>query len=409
MLTRWLSICLAVMFALPAGVWACPFCGAQGQTLAGEVAQADLIVVGVLRNPRRNVDDTGRDITELHITSIIKDHPYLAGRKVVLLPHYRNPDDPDAKVMVFAGVYPPLKQNAQAALVSGALLADFSQHIFDPYRGDPIGTKGELADYLQGAIAARDKPVPQRLRYHFDYLDSHDLSISSDAFLEFGNAEYKDVKELAPTLPADKILGWLRDKSTPPAHVGLYGLLIGHCGKRTDAAAIREILDSEPNKLYSSGMDGLMAGYILLDPDEGWKFLTGIVEDPASEFTVRYAALRTLRFFWEYRPDVVPMDRLKALYGTFLSQVDIADMAIEDMRKWKSVAMNEQIVALGKLPSHLDSTFIRRALIKYLLTTAAGESSAQALLNDLRAKMPDAVKAAEESVQNEIPIGDPPK
>ena len=43
--------------ALAAVASACPFCGAQGQTLAGEVSQADFIVLGVMKNPKQDPAD----------------------------------------------------------------------------------------------------------------------------------------------------------------------------------------------------------------------------------------------------------------------------------------------------------------------------------------------------------------
>ncbi len=67
---------------------------------------------------------------------------------------------------------------------------------------------------------------------------------------------------LTEKLPADKVLGWLKNPNTPASRFGLYGLFMGHCGKKEHAKAVRELLDS-PDKTYSSGLDGMMASYIL--------------------------------------------------------------------------------------------------------------------------------------------------
>ena len=60
-----LAALVAAVAALPAA--ACPFCSAQGQTLSGEVNLADLIVLGTLKNAKRDPDDPSRGTTELHI------------------------------------------------------------------------------------------------------------------------------------------------------------------------------------------------------------------------------------------------------------------------------------------------------------------------------------------------------
>jgi hypothetical protein len=94
--------------ALTLSLWAsaCPFCPTQGQTLTGEVNSADLIVVGVMKNAQVNPDGNGT--TELHVKTVVKDHPYLTGRKVLIMPRYQpeDPANPNAEYMVFAYVTP---------------------------------------------------------------------------------------------------------------------------------------------------------------------------------------------------------------------------------------------------------------------------------------------------------------
>ena len=109
--------------------------------------------------------------------------------------------------------------------------------------------------------------------------------------------------------------------------------MLGHCGKPTDAKALRELLDDK-ERSFSSGLDGILAGYIMLDPKAGWEYLTNLVKGD-SEFPVKYAALRTARFFWEYRPDVIPHKQMLDVMKVLMDQPDIADMPIEDLRKWK--------------------------------------------------------------------------
>ena len=72
-----------------AAATACPFCSAQGTTLSGEVAEADFIVLGRMVNPRRDPADVTKGETDLVIDSVVKPHPYLAGKTQVDAPAVR--------------------------------------------------------------------------------------------------------------------------------------------------------------------------------------------------------------------------------------------------------------------------------------------------------------------------------
>jgi hypothetical protein len=403
---RSFALILVSLFGFVASLPAlcCPFCpGSQGQSLSGEYKAADLIVVGVVKNAKQNLEDPSKNTTELHIVSVVKDHPYLAGKKMLILPRYYPPEslDADGKVLVFAGVYPKVSDTALAGLAGGGVLADFNRYTFDPYRGDPMSAKAELATYLKESMALFDKPVPERLQFYFKYLDSQDLAISGDAFNEFSAADYKDLRAAAAKLPTAKIAEWLADPNTPASHFGLYGLILGHSGRKQDAAVLRKMLD-EPKKFYSSGIDGLLGGYILLEPEEGWKYLDNIIKT-GQNFDQRYAALRTLRFFWEFRSDVVKKEKLLESIKLLFAQTDIADMPIEDLRKWKCEDLTADILALAKSPTHVESPFVRRALMKYLVAIAPKNADASGLIAGFRAKHPEWVKAAEEALASEIP------
>lgn len=395
---------LAFTFALMSATSNCPFCsGTTGQTLAGEYNAAALIVVGTLKNAVRNLEDPDKSTTELHVSSVIKDHPYLTGKKVLILPRYFPPPDPtkpDDPVLVFAGVYPSVHDNALAGLASGAVFGDFNRYRFDPYRGDTMTGKGELAIYLKHAMEIKDKPVPERLNFYFKFLDAQDLLISSDAFLEFAQADYKDVREFAKSAPLEKVAAWLVDPNTPPSHFGFYGLLLGHSRKAEDAALLRRLLD-EPKKYFAGGIDGLLGGYILLDPVEGWKYLLSLIQDPKSKFETRYAGLRTLRFFWEFRPEVVGKEKMLDAFRALLKDLDIADMPINDLRRWKVSDLTSEIIAMAKAPATLKETFVRRALVMYLLYVAPNSPEASALVTEFRAKQPEWVKVAEDSLAQE--------
>ena len=69
--------------------------------------------------------------------------------------------------------------------------------------------------------------MPTRLAYFFKYFDSADWAVSGDAFQEFSNADYKDVRVAAAKFDPDQIIRMLKDPNTSKARLGLLGFLIG--------------------------------------------------------------------------------------------------------------------------------------------------------------------------------------
>jgi hypothetical protein len=398
---RGLLLAVAVL-GFPAAASACPFCSAQGQTLSGEVNQADFIVLGTLKNAKRDPNDFTRGTTELHIDKVIKPHEYLAGKSVLTLPRYV-PADPaagEAKFLVFCSVYAGLTDTAATAVVSSLALGNVAGYQLDAYRGEPTRADSKLPEYLKGALAVRQQDTAARLKYFFEYLDSPELVVSSDAYMEFGNTDYKDVRALAEKLPGERVMKWLKDPQTPGSRYGLYGLLIGHCGKKEDASELRKLLD-DPARVYSSGLDGMIAGYVMLDPKAGWEYLLDLVKTEKNEFPVRYAGLKVLRFFWEYRPDVVAKDKVLEGMKVLVAQPDLADLPIEDLRKWEQWGLTEFILGFGKKESHQQIPIVRRAVLRFALSAPADNKAAAEYIVSARKADPERVKMIEEMLRDE--------
>jgi hypothetical protein len=340
-----LTACAALLAARPAV--ACPFCNAQGQTLTADAAQASMILFGRLTNARLDPNDVNSGTTDLEIEAVVKPHEILAGRKVLTLKRYL-PLGKENKFLVFCDVY------------KGQI---------DPYRGEAVQPDSRIAEYLKGALAVKDKDTAAKLHYFFTYLDDKDVIVSNDAYSEFGNADYKDFRAVAEKAPADKVAGWLRDQNTPPSRLGLYGSVLGHCGKPEHAKLLRGLLD-DPQRRFASGIDGMLAGYVQLQPKEGWAYITGLLRDPQKDFLLRYAALRAARFFHDFRPDVVPAADVTAAVVALLDQKDIADLAIEDLRKWSCWDVADKVLGLYGRDSH-NVPIIRRAIVRYALNCPA--------------------------------------
>ncbi len=353
---------------------ACPGCGPPtGQTLTSEVAQADFILYGTLGNAKPDPKDPAKGTTELTIDAVVKTHALVKDKKVFVIPRFVPPDAKPTKYMVFFNV------------VNGDV---------DPYRGVAVTPDSKLPDYVKGALDVKQKDIITRLRFFFDHLESNDLEISGDAYNEFAFAEYDEVKQLAPKLPADTLVKWLKDPNTRASRFGLYGLLLGHCGKPEVAKDMRKLLD-DPDRAFSSGLDGMLMGYTLLDSKGGYEYTLKLLADPEKEFLVKHAVLKTLRFFWEYRKEVLTKKQLTDALKALMAHADIADMPIDDLRKWKAWDLTDAVLKYATVESHSSLPINRRAILKFAIAASwADPKNAAATAYVVQARKDDPEKSA---------------
>jgi hypothetical protein len=393
---------LAVMLACGV-VSACPFCNAQGTTLGAEFAGADMIVLATVESATRDPEDASNNRSTLNIQKLLKPHPAFKDAKTLTVNRYitKSNKDRDLQYILFCYVYNDPKDAARATVLSGAVFTNFRNVTVDAYRGDDIPEKSKLPDYLEATQKLVGKPAIERLAFYFDNLESNELFISGDAYNEWGYAEYKDVKALAPNLPTATILKWMRDPATLGSRLGLYALLIGHSGKKEYAAELRKLLDNPEGK-YGAGLDGLLAGYVLLDPKAGWEYLLALASDRTKDFLPRAAAMRSLRFFHDERPDVVKPEQILQAYKQLLSHDDICDMAIDDLRKWRNFDLTDTIFGFAEKESH-SAIIVKRSILKYALVAAAEAKNEKAVayVTKAREANPKRVAQAEELLKDE--------
>jgi hypothetical protein len=200
--------------------------------------------------------------------------------------------------------------------------------------------------------------------------------VSNDAYSEFAAAPYEVIKPLRDKLPREKILGWLNDPKVQITRTGFYGLMAGLCGRPEDADILEQkilTLDSD----FRLGIDGVMAGYILLKGEAGLKVLedarlnaTTVRMKDGTEakmpFSEVYAVMQTLRFLWQYEPDLIPRDRLKQTMHVLLDRPELADLVITDLARWKDWTVQDRLMAMYD-EDKFDIPSIRRSIVKYLL------------------------------------------
>lgn len=378
---------LVVATAAPA----CPFCSMSGETLMNLAEQSNMILFGSLKAGvnEKNPDDPAAGTSVLTIETVVKPSPMFKEKQLTINRFIPMDADGKYKFVVFCDIY------------KGKI---------DPFRGMPVPANSDMPKYLQGALALQKEPVSKKLRFFFEYLDNTDTEIAIDAYKEFGNADYKDFQPIATTLPAEKVAGWLLDPRTPQFRLGLYASMLGHCGQKDPAKyskLLRDLLE-DPEKKVLSGVDGILAGMIMLQPKDGWNYLTGILKDESKPFALRYAALRAARFFWENRTDVVAHKEVIEAVSLLLTQADAADLAVEDLRKWEAWDKSGAVLGLSSSKA-FELPIVRRAVLRYALVAAPKVPAAKVYVETQRSADPAAVADAEEILRLERPTPPPAK
>ncbi len=344
------------------------------QTLRQSAASAKMILYGTLIKSRPGLDGNGT--TDLKIERVLKSDPWLGDKKVVVLNRYVPVVDPKnpPKFLVFC---------------------DLFKNELDPYRGIPVKSAA-LVDYVKGAVALDPKDSTKALLYFFEHLDSTDPQVATDAYIEFAKASDQEIGQVAKKLSPDKLRRIMQDPQTPGVRLGLYAFLLGACGGDREADLLRSMIE-KPNERTKEGLSGLLAGYIELKPRAGWELAQTILRDGQRPFLERNAALGTLRFYHGWKPDESRRDVIRSI-SEVLGQGDIADIAVEDLRRWKMWDLTSDVLAQYGKKSH-DAPLVRRTLIRYAVSCPKPEAAR--FVDERRKEDADLVKEIEESLEFE--------
>jgi hypothetical protein len=374
--------CLASLHQSGVG---CSLCesAAGTATLREDAASARLIVYGTLSNPRFNaaVHGAGSDgaATDLAIERVLKAHAVLGGQRVLTLPRYVPVDaSRPTKFLVFCDV------------VNGRL---------DPFRGCPASPA--LVEYVAGALRLEPAAKGQQFAYFGRFIDHAEPEVAADAFREFAKAGDLDITLAAKQLDPAQIRKLLVDVRTPPERLTLFAYMLGGCGTPADADLLRDLIRRSDDR-SSRAIGGLLAGYTQLRPDDGWKLLLGGLADPRQPFPRRLAMLGTVRFFYQSQP----MSRSRAVGAVvaLLPQGDMADLAVEDLRRWHEWGPCSDVLSHFDKKTHA-APMVRRAIVRYAINCPRPE--ARQFVERLRRADPELVRDVEQSLEFEKPVRPP--
>jgi hypothetical protein len=269
--------------------------------------------------------------------------------------------------------------------------------VVDPYRGIPVRGPRSV-EYFKKALALDPKDVSGNLVFFFHYLDDPDPEVARDAFVEFARANDAEVAQAAPKLDPKKLRTWLtKTPKEQEARIGLYAMLLGACGQPKDAAFIRSLIEKSDDR-YRNAADGLLAGYIFLEPKKGWDLMYSVLADGRKPLSLRIKALGTLRFFNGARAkDARP--HIQTALKAVLLQGELADMAIEDLRSFRLWGLTKEVLRCWGAKG-AESLLFKHAILRYALTCEPTAES-KAFVAARRKDVPAMVKDVEESLRLE--------
>jgi hypothetical protein len=144
---------------------------------------------------------------------------------------------------------------------------------------------------------------------------------------------------------------------------------------------------------------------MLLDKKGAYDYLMKMVSDPEKEFLVKHCGLKVFRFFWEYRKDVLTRKEILDGLAALMAHPDIADMPMDDLRKWGAWEMTDSVLKYSKIESHKTLPINRRAILKFAIAASWADSKnapAVAFVAQARKDDPERVALLEDLLKDEM-------
>ncbi len=373
---RILALTLFLLLGFSSIATACTFCGdgfARRQSLRQHLAGSKIVIHGTLENARPDPDGIG-GTTDLRIDSTLKSDAKFTVPSVATLPRY----------------VPTVGSGSKEYLA----FCDVIDGKLDLVSGVPASVAA--AEYLKAAAALDPKDSPAALGFFFRYIDSKDPTVSADAFLEFARATDAEISASAKHLDRAKIRTWLADPTTPAERIGVYAMMLGLCGHADDGPFLRELLNTNPlPERLANSLGGLLAGFTLLNDKTGWAIVESLLADPKVPADRKFAVVGTVRFFQAARAKEAK-PAILAAYKTAIAQGDVADMAVEDLRRWAWWDLSAEVLACYGKPTH-SAPITKRSIVRYALSCP--EEAAKAFVKQVRTSDAKLVEEVEEGLK----------
>ena len=374
---------ILIWFSCVPSVSACSLCGnlLNRQTLRQELKQAKMVLFGTMVNPRPNKDSniSATGFTDIQIQYVLKGKQLLAGKNRLTVPRYIPiPDNKKPpQYLVFYNI------------INGELY---------PVMGRPADTVA-LVRYLAEFEKLNTKNRIEQLLFFFPYISSPDKIVADDAFLEFAKASDEEIGKVAKLLKPEPIRNLLKHPQTSADYRSLLAFLLGCCGNDADARWMRSIIVDPKASLAQNSLDGFLSGYVQQNPKDGWQLVNHIIRDDKRSDYDRFNAFYVVRFYQNWKTNPFRKEIVQTL-STALGEPDMADLAIDALRRYEITDLSDQVIALYNNPK-FSAPVIRRSVIRYALYREGDTVSARTFLRQLRKTDPQLIAELEELVRIE--------
>ena len=244
------------------------------------------------------------------------------------------------------------------------VFCDVNKDKIDAYRGVPIRS-AEGLDYVKKALALDPNDPAGNLDFYFRYLENPDKEIALRR-LPGVRAGQRPADRPGLGQAVGREAARLDQRPADAAGTGQpvrlpAGRLRRRRGRRLPGGPAQRRRRTDGQRL-----DGYLGGYIHLRPRDGWEKALAVLRDGRKPLPMRLAVVRTVRMYHGWRPKESRDHVLKCLEA-MIAQGELADIAIEDLRRWKMWDRTPDILALyGK--KGFDAPIMERAIVRYALS-----------------------------------------
>lgn len=322
----------------------CPFCSAVSQTLRQEMSAMDTVAIA------RIVPGTETDSdAEFSVVNVIRGDNLISPEQAVRV-NYFGKAKPDQNFLLM-GVDPP-----------------------ELLWSSPLPVTDTAIRYVESIHKLPEESV-KRLEFYMQYLEHPESLLARDAYDEFASAPYAEIKSLKSQMDREQLIEWIQDTSLPPDRKRLYLVMLGVCGKASDADMLEKLLRSEdPNR--RAGLDSMIACYATLKGADGLKLIDELfLANEDSQYADTYAAIMALRFHGT-EGGIIEKERILASMRLILDRPELADLVIPDLARWEDWTQIEKLVELFKTADE-KSSWVRVPVINYLRACPLDEAEKQ--------------------------------
>ena len=346
---------------------ACPFCSALAPTLSDDLKDSTVAVIA--RYESGFVDKDGLPVWRLRVTEVFKGSKKLANTVIEI---------PELEGLPRSGLF---------------WLVGYGQDSI--LWGEPKSTSASALAYLR-ALAAEPQGKSRPLENFLPYLQHTDELVAADAYNEFADASFDDIRQLKGKLNRDWIIEAVRDPSVPVHRRRLCWTLLSQCGLQTDISLFDELLRVRKiDQKFNPAMDSAISCLISLGGESALaRVEREFLANQDADYLDVFAAVSAIRVHGT-ELKVLPRPRLATALRKVLRSPELADLVIPDLARWEDWSAIERIVELFETATE-ETHFIKSVAVLYLKTCPL--PAADTALDRLRTLDPKAVGAAEASM-----------